>query len=73
MEIILDSDVQAVAEFMQGRLPTARLVAVAEALSSLAPILWGKYQPEAVEVLRLRNSPLTTLSCEPRIQPTSSV
>jgi hypothetical protein len=53
MELLIDPDVKAVAEFMQGRFSTARLVAVANGLAAIAPLLWGQYQPDEVQTLRL--------------------
>lgn len=55
-DLILDEDVKAVVEFMQRRITAARLVAVATGVAALAPLLWGKYQPESVDVLRLESS-----------------
>ena len=54
MTLSADPDVQAVAEFMQACIPTARLVGVAAGVSALAPLLWGHYEAEAVRSLRLR-------------------
>lgn len=54
MEVEIDSDVQAVAEFMQRNVPASRLVAVAEAAAKLAPLLWGRYEKEDVAALLLR-------------------
>jgi hypothetical protein len=51
--IVVDADVRAVAEFMQGRIAASRLVAVANGLAAMAPLLWGTYQPEPVQALRL--------------------
>ena len=53
MELVIDPDVKAVAEFMQSTLAAARLVPVAKAVSELAPLLWGKYSPESVDALFL--------------------
>lgn len=55
--VVMDSDVQAVAEFMQERIAASRLVAVADGLGAVAPLLWGQYQPEAVQALRLVSAP----------------
>lgn len=46
MRLELDPDVQAVAEFMQASMPASKLVAVAQAMGALAPVLWGKFEPE---------------------------
>jgi hypothetical protein len=58
MELIIDPDVKAVAEFMQSRMPAAKLVSVASAIAALAPILWGNYGAEAIDALRLISLPL---------------
>jgi hypothetical protein len=49
MEVVLDSDVKAVAEFMQNNIPAAKLIGVAEALPTLASILWSQYPQESVQ------------------------
>lgn len=59
MRLVMDDDVQRVCEFMQASLPTAKLVAVADGLASLAPLLWGAYQGEAVAALRLLSEPIS--------------
>jgi hypothetical protein len=56
VDLEIDPDVKAVAEFMQSRMRTDRLVPVVAALSKLAPALWGHYKSE--EVIPL------SLSCE---------
>jgi hypothetical protein len=60
MELILDADVKAVVEFMQSSVSATHLVEVAKAVNALAPTLWGQYQPEPIQALRLVNAPLTT-------------
>lgn len=59
MRLVMDDDVQRVCEFMQASVPTAKLVAVADGLASLAPLLWGTYQGEAVSALRLSSKPIS--------------
>ena len=61
MELVIDPDVKTVAEFMQCRFSAARLVAVANGLASIAPLLWGRYQPEEVQTLRLACNAPTSL------------
>jgi hypothetical protein len=58
MNLVLDADVRAVAEFMQCNIVAMRLVPVVKALSEIAPILWGHYQPEEKPVLRLAHVPI---------------
>ncbi len=61
MNLIADSDVQEVAEFMQTRIPANRLVSVANGLAAIAPTLWGCYTPaEEIRVLQL----VVTLGCD---------
>jgi hypothetical protein len=57
MELMIDPDVKAVVEFMQGNMPAAKLVSVAAAVAALAPILWGAFEAESVATLRLVASP----------------
>lgn len=46
MELKLDSDVQAVAEYMQDKIAAGKLVAVAEQLPQLARLLWSQFPQE---------------------------
>jgi hypothetical protein len=57
MELLIDPDVKAVAEFMQFRLPAVRLVSVARAVSAVAPLLWGHYESEELQALQLVSAP----------------
>ena len=52
MEIVIDPDVQAVAEFMQRNVPAARLASVAKALNELGPLLWGASAATPKETVR---------------------
>jgi hypothetical protein len=65
--LVMDADVQAVAEFMQANVRASRLLAVSQWLAVLAPVLWSQYQPEPVIPLLLRASP-----CEPRTRSIAS-
>jgi hypothetical protein len=60
MAIRIDSDVEAVAEFMTRHIEASKLVAVANSLSALAPSLWGQYEPERVEALRFVSPPISS-------------
>lgn len=53
MNLEIDQDVKAVAEFMQSNVAAARLVGVATAIGRLAPILWGRYSADDVHALAL--------------------
>ena len=52
-ELILDEDVQTVLEFMQRKIVTSRIVAVAENLPQMARLLWGHYPQESLVVCNL--------------------
>jgi hypothetical protein len=66
----IDPDVLAVVEFMQERIAASRLVAVADGLAAVAPLLWSRHQPEVVEVLKLAFPPIS--GCGPRIRSSSN-
>jgi hypothetical protein len=51
--LTIDPEVHAVVEFMQRNLQCSHMVAVAEAVAKLAPILWGRYAAEQVTPLQL--------------------
>lgn len=53
MNLEIDADVKAVAEFMQANIAASRLVGVATAIGRLAPILWGRYSADDVQALSL--------------------
>jgi hypothetical protein len=57
--VVIDSDIQAVVEFMQTRIAASRLVAVAGGLAAMAPLLWGHYKTEAVQAVRLEPHAIT--------------
>jgi hypothetical protein len=58
MNLELDSDVRAVAEFMTQNVRAERLVSVAFGLRELAPLLWGHFDSEQVKTLRLSVPPI---------------
>lgn len=58
----IDPDLQAVAEFMQRSIPTARLVSVAAGLHAMAPLLWGQHEACAIRPLTLSACGLHTQS-----------
>jgi hypothetical protein len=53
LTLSVDPEVLAVAEFMQRRIPAARLLGVAAGMHALAPLLWGDYASERVHAIRL--------------------
>ena len=48
MSLVIDDDVITAARLIQTHCPAAKLVAIAEALSALAPVLWGRYGHEDI-------------------------
>jgi hypothetical protein len=56
--IEVDADVHRIAEVMQREIAASRLVAVADGLAAIAPLLWGSYQPEPVQTIRLVSEPI---------------
>jgi hypothetical protein len=67
MELEIDPDIKAVAEFMQQTLAASKLVPVATAIGRLAPILWGHFDTAAVFPLQLVGKPIS--GCDPPIPP----
>ncbi len=65
MEIIIDPDVKAVAEFMQARIEARKLVGVAEGLRAVAPLLWGRYQQEPITAMALEPEDILTCGSRP--------
>lgn len=59
MELLIDDDVKAVAEFMQQHVPAAKLASLASAVAELAPLLWGRYDREPVTALYLLPPPIS--------------
>lgn len=61
MQILLDPDVEGAIAYLQANVPSARLVETAEALASLAPVLWDHFKTG-------ENPPLTLVpsECEPK-------
>ena len=64
MLLEIDPDVKAAAEFMQAKFAATKLIPVAEALSALAPILWGRHGREVVTPLELVPNPSAVPSPE---------
>jgi hypothetical protein len=53
MDVVLDADIKAVAEFMQGNIPASKLVGVAKHLPALAKLLWGDCPQETCTPMSL--------------------
>lgn len=70
MDLTIDPDVKAVAEFMQQTIATSKLVSVATVVADIAPLLWGQFQPEPVEALQLVPAPIP--ACARRTRPCAS-
>jgi hypothetical protein len=60
MELIIDPDVKAVAEFMQREIPARRLEKAARGIAALAPLLWQHHSVEEMgePVIRLSEPPI---------------
>lgn len=65
MELVLDSDVRGVAEFMQRTIPAVKLLAVAEALPQLARLLWENFQQEPIRAAMLQVTCLGRADVQP--------
>jgi hypothetical protein len=59
MELQIDGDLQAVAEFMQRNIPASKLMSVAEELPKMGRLLWSHFPREPSFGLRLSEPPLT--------------
>jgi hypothetical protein len=70
MELVFDVDARAVFEFMLANVPAAKLVAVANAVAQIAPVLWGHYKSEEVRALTWEWSSIS--ACDPRTRSTAS-
>ena len=64
MQLEMDGDVKAVAEFMQQNIPASKLVGVATVIGQLAPILWGRFPVEDVIHMRLQGEAIS--DCDQR-------
>lgn len=64
MKLVIDPDVQAVAEFMLANVPANRLVSVVNGLARIAPVLWEHHDVEAIAMLRLEHAPIVCV-CDP--------
>lgn len=59
MQIVLDSDVQAVVDFMRREVPANKLRFVAKAIARVAELAWSEDSPTpAPQALMIRNEPL---------------
>jgi hypothetical protein len=58
MTIEMDRDLLSVLAFMQGRVPAPKLLGTAEAVSKLAPLVWGQHEQEAIRAIELVADPI---------------
>jgi hypothetical protein len=65
MEVVIDPDVRAVAEFMRSKIESRKLVGVAESLRAVASILWGHYDHVPVRGVEIRREKLLTANESP--------
>ena len=70
LNLAADQDVLAVVTFMQDRIAANRLVAVAQGIAEIAPLLWKQYSTEGVQVLSLSPEPID--SCVEQTQSTAT-
>lgn len=62
MQVEIDPNVQAVADYMQQHVPATKLVGVANRLAEVAGLLWGHHEPEDVSAMRLIRSDPSALN-----------
>ena len=53
MDLVLDSDIKAVLEYMQANVPASKLIGVAERVQELARPLWGQFPQEPCHSISL--------------------
>jgi hypothetical protein len=70
MNLELDEDLRSLAEYMQCHIAAEKLVAVAQGLAALAPLLWGHHDRRSITPLALRNEPIS--ACDPHTRSASS-
>ncbi len=60
MELQIDGDLKAVAEFMQNTIPASKLLSVAEDLPKMGRLLWARYPQEPSLGLMLSEPMITS-------------
>jgi hypothetical protein len=68
MELLIDDDLKALADFMQQNAPASKLVPLATAIGRLAPILWGHFATDEILPLSLSATPPLILADDPHTQ-----
>jgi len=69
LEIIIDESVKLILETMQSRIPTNKLIGVADCLPQMARLLWKDYPQEPCSAISLRAEPLS-IFCEKKLAAT---
>jgi hypothetical protein len=59
MKLRVDSDLQSVVEFMQANIPTSKLLATAEAVALLGPVIWSHHERNSVAPAMLVSEPIS--------------
>ncbi|MGA2896319.1 MAG: hypothetical protein ABSE27_01820 [Acidobacteriaceae bacterium] len=65
-KVEVDSDVQAVLEFMQDRVQAGKLISVAEGVMQMARLLWGSHPQEPCSAVSLVLPKTTACSLSPQ-------
>jgi len=58
-QLEVDRDLQSVLEFMQAKIPTNKLLGVAESLPQMARLLWGEFPQEPFQCAQLRQGAIS--------------
>jgi len=53
MQFVADEHVKAVVEFMQSKIPTAKLIGISDRMPEIARLLWGHFPQEPCTALSL--------------------
>lgn len=72
MIVEMDPDLQRVAEFMQANFEASKLVPIAQGLSAISPLLWGRYGEVEIRTLELVNCSEARSESEPAISTQSA-
>lgn len=65
-QLVIDSDVKSVAEYMLENVEAAKLLSVANAVAQLAPLLWGHHERVEVRTLALQYPLISSLAGDTR-------
>jgi hypothetical protein len=67
LEIIFDSDVKAVLEFMYLNLPASKLIGVAKSVAEFAPIFWQHYPKDSFLPAHLKMENIKSMCDSPQV------